>query len=215
MNSMGSINKFVTDKLMIILNKGVCIMVNLVKKGQKVNLTKDNPHLTNVAVGLGWDTNRYNSGFDFDLDAVAFLLNASGKVRKEIDFVFFNNLQSEYQAVVHVGDNRTGEGAGDDETILIDFAKVPDDIERIAIAVTIYEADTRNQNFGQVSNSYVRIIDESNGSELIRYDLGEDYSSETAMVVCELYKHNGEWKFSAIGSGFYGGLQALVTDYGL
>ncbi|WP_066368307.1 TerD family protein [Neobacillus fumarioli] len=184
-------------------------------KGQKVDLTKTNPGLTKVVVGLGWDTNKYDGGHDFDLDASVFLLGENGKVTTETDFVFYNNPQGGNGSVVHTGDNRTGAGDGDDEQIKINLSAVPANIHRIAFTITIHEAQARNQNFGQVSNSYVRIFNEESNEELIRYDLGEDFSIETAIVVGELYRHGGEWKFSAIGSGYQGGLAALATDFGL
>ena len=184
-------------------------------KGQKVDLTKGNPGLEKVIVGLGWDTNRYDGSADFDLDASAFLLNANGKVLRDEDFIFYNNLESETKAVIHTGDNRTGEGEGDDESILIDFSKVPVNIERIAITVTIHDAAERHQNFGQVSNAFIRIVNESNNEEILRYDLAEDFSIETVLVIAELYKHNGEWKFNAVGSGFQGGLAALCKNFGV
>ena len=184
-------------------------------KGQKVDLTKTNPGLTNVVIGLGWDTNKYDGGNDFDLDSSVFLLGGNGKVTNEADFIFYNNREGAGGAVVHTGDNRTGAGEGDDEQVNINLSAVPANVERIAFTITIHEADSRSQNFGQVSNSYVRIFNEATGEELIRYDLGEDFSIETAIVVGELYRHNGEWKFSAIGSGYQGGLAALATDFGL
>jgi len=184
-------------------------------KGQKVDLTKGNPSLTKVLVGLGWDTNKYDGGFDFDLDAAAFVLGANGKVSSDEDFVFYNNLKHKSGAIEHLGDNLTGSGEGDDEEIKIDLAKVPENVEKIDFTVTIHEADTRKQNFGQVSNAFIRIVDETNGKELVRYDLGEDFSVETALVVGEIYRHNGEWKFNAIGSGFSGGLAALCRNFGV
>ncbi|GHH98271.1 TerD family protein [Neobacillus kokaensis] len=184
-------------------------------KGQKVDLTKTNPGLTKVVVGLGWDTNKYDGGNDFDLDSSVFLLGENGKVTTETDFVFYNNPQGGNGSVVHTGDNRTGAGDGDDEQVNINLSTVPAHIQRIAFTITIHDAASRNQNFGQVSNSYARIFNEETGEELIRYDLGEDFSIETAIVVGELYRHNGEWKFSAIGSGYQGGLAALATDFGL
>lgn len=184
-------------------------------KGQKVDLTKSNPGLKNLVVGLGWDTNKYDGGNDFDLDSSVFLLNASGKVASEKDFVFFNNLQGGNGSVVHTGDNLTGEGDGDDEQIKIDLSKIPTEVEKIAFTITIHEAEARSQNFGQVSNAFVRVVNEQSNEELIRYDLGEDFSIETAVVVAELYRHGGEWKFNAIGSGYQGGLASLVNDYGL
>lgn len=184
-------------------------------KGQKVDLTKKNPSLKNIMVGLGWDVNEFDSGADFDLDAAAFMLGANGKCPTEKEFVFYGNLEHASGAVKHMGDNLTGEGEGDDEQIEVSLAKIPSNVERIAFTVTIYDAEPRRQNFGQVSNSYIRIVDADTDSELIRYDLGEDFSIETAVVVGELYKHNGEWKFNAIGSGFQGGLAALCGHYGI
>jgi tellurium resistance protein TerD len=184
-------------------------------KGQKVDLTKSNPGLTNITVGVGWDTNKYDGGKDFDLDSSIFLLNAAGVCENEKDFIFFNNLEGGNGSVVHAGDNLTGEGDGDDEQVKVSLANVPTTVERIAFAITIHDAEQRSQNFGQVSNSYVRIVNDANGEELIRYDLGEDFSIETAVVVGELYRHGSEWKFNAIGSGYQGGLASLVKDYGL
>ena len=185
------------------------------KKGQKVSLTKGNPGLKNVVVGLGWDTNAYDTGSDFDLDAAAFSLTDSGKVSSQNDFVFFGNLNHQSGAVSHLGDNLTGAGDGDDEQIKIDLSKIPAEITKIAFTVTIYEAEARRQNFGQVSNAFVRIFDENTGEELLRYDLGEDFSIETAVVFGELYKNADEWKFNAIGSGYQGGLAALCNMYGI
>lgn len=189
-------------------------------KGGKISLAKAAADsgvaassLVEVMVGLGWDTNRYDGGAQFDLDAAAFMLGANGKVRSDADFIFYN--QKEGQGVTHMGDNRTGEGDGDDEQIKITLASVPADVEKIAFTVTIDQADTRNQNFGMVENSFIRVFDPVTGTELIRYDLGEDYSVETAVVVGELYRNNGEWKFNAIGSGFSGGLAALCSNYGV
>lgn len=184
-------------------------------KGQKIDLTKGNPNLTKLVVGLGWDTNKYNGGSDFDLDATAFLLHAGGKASSIQQFVFYNNLQGGNGSVTHTGDNLTGEGDGDDEQIKIDLTKVPAEIEKIAITITIHDADVRNQNFGQVSNAFVRVVDENTNREVLRYDLGEDFSVETAIVVCELYRYQGEWKFAAVGSGFSGGLKALCNNFGL
>ena len=185
------------------------------KKGQKVDLTKGNPSLKNLLIGLGWDVNKFDGGTDFDLDAAAFLLGANGKVTNDADFVFYNNLKHASGSVEHMGDNLTGEGEGDDEEIKVNLDKVPANIDKIDFTVTIYEADERGQNFGQVSNAYIRVVDETNGKELIRFDLGEDFSVETAVVVGELYRHAGEWKFNAIGSGFAGGLAALGRNYGV
>ncbi len=188
--------------------------INL-SKGQKVSLSKGNPGLKKILVGLGWDVNAFDSGADFDLDASAFLAGANGKCPTEKEFVFYGNLEHESGAVKHMGDNLTGGGDGDDEQIEVDLSLVPANIEKIAFTVTIYEADRRRQNFGQVSNAFCHIMDENTGTELIRFDLGEDFSIETAVVVGELYKHNGEWKFNAIGSGFQGGLAALCGHYGI
>lgn len=188
--------------------------INL-SKGQKVDLTKGNPGLKNVMVGLGWDVNVFDSGADFDLDAAAFMLGDNGKCPTEKEFVFYGNLTHVSEAVKHMGDNLTGEGEGDDEQIQIDLAKIPDNIQKIAFTCTIYDAEKRRQNFGQVSNAFIRIVDESTNTELIRYDLGEDFSIETAVVVGEMYRHNGAWKFNAIGSGFQGGLAALCGHYGI
>ena len=165
--------------------------------------------------GLGWDINVFDSGADFDLDAAVFMLGADGKCPTDKEFIFYGNLSHASGAVNHMGDNLTGEGYGDDEQIRIDLSKVPANIERIAFTVTIYDSETRRQNFGQVSNAFIRLVNESDGSELIRYDLGEDFSIETAVVVGELYRNNGEWKFNAVGSGFQGGLAALCGHYGI
>lgn len=184
-------------------------------KGQKIDLTKGNPSLKKVVIGLGWDTNKYSGGFDFDLDASVFLVGTNGKTNNDEDFIFYNNLTSRNGAVVHTGDNRTGEGDGDDEQINLEFDKMPADVDKMAVTVTIHEAEKRGQNFGQVSNAYVRVVNADTNEEVLRYDLGEDFSVETAIVVCEIYRHGAEWKFSAIGSGFQGGLEALCKNYGL
>ncbi|MFC5404484.1 TerD family protein [Cohnella soli] len=184
-------------------------------KGQKIDLTKTNPGLTKVLVGLGWDTNKYDGGKSFDLDASAFCLNAGGKAPTEKDFVFYNNLKNANGSVAHTGDNLTGEGDGDDEQLKVNLAEVPADIEKVSFCITIHEALERSQNFGQVSNAFVRIVNEDSGEELIRYDLGEDFSVETAIVVGELYRHGGEWKFNAVGAGYRDGLTGLCKDFGL
>lgn len=188
--------------------------INLVK-GQKIDLTKGNPSLKKIIIGLGWDTNKYAGGYDFDLDASVFLVGENGKTNHDEDFIFYNNLEGRNKAVIHTGDNRTGVGDGDDEQIIAEFAKMPADVDKIAVTVTIHEAVERGQNFGQVSNAYVRVLNEETNEEVLRYDLGEDFSIETAIVVCEIYRHGGEWKFNAIGSGFQGGLAALCRNYGL
>ncbi len=188
--------------------------INL-SKGQKVDLTKGNPSLTKIMVGLGWDVNAFDSGADFDLDASAFLVGENGRCLTEKDFIFYGNLEHKSGAVKHMGDNLTGEGEGDDEEIAVDLKAVPSHVSKIAFTVTIYDADVRRQNFGQISNAYIRIVNVANGQEIIRYDLSEDFSIETAIVVGELYRYNGEWKFNAIGSGFQGGLAALCGHYGI
>lgn len=189
-------------------------MINL-SKGQKVDLTKGNPSLKNIMVGLGWDVNEFDNGADFDLDASAFALGANGLCPTEKDFIFYGNLAHSSGAITHMGDNLTGEGDGDDEQIQVDLSIIPANIERVAFTVTIYDAVARRQNFGQVSNAYIRIVDLATNQEIIHYDLGEDFSIETAIVVGELYKYAGNWKFNAIGSGFNGGLAALCAHYGI
>ena len=184
-------------------------------KGQKVDLTKGNPGLSKIVVGLGWDVNKYDGGAAFDLDAAAFMLGANGKVQNDSDFVFYNNLKHSSGSVQHMGDNLTGAGDGDDEQIKIDLSKIPANIEKIAFTVTIHEAEQRRQNFGQVSNAFIHVFDEAKNTDLIRYDLSEDFSIETAVVVAEIYRHSGEWKFNAIGSGFQGGLKALCQNFGI
>lgn len=183
-------------------------------KGGNVNLSKEAPNLTNIAVGLGWNP-RATDGQAFDLDAVAFLVNESGKVRSDADFIFFNNLKSSDGSVEHTGDNRTGEGDGDDEIIKVDLTKVPADVSKVVFCAVIYEGQARNQNFGQVANAYIRIVNTQSGAEVARYDLSEDSSTETAMIFGELYKNNGEWKFRAVGQGFAGGLGPLAASYGV
>ncbi len=190
--------------------------VNLAK-GQRVSLDKS---MNMALIGLGWDINQYDGGKDFDLDASAFLLKEDGKVRKDEDFIFYGNLQSADGSVRHTGDNLTGAGDGDDEVLIIDFSKVPADIQKIAITVTIYDAQARGQNFGQVSNAYVRVARMANendmvGTEVLKFDLAEEFSIETALVVCEIYKNNGEWKFNAVGAGYQGGLEALCRSFGV
>ena len=185
------------------------------KKGQKVSLTKENPGLKNVVVGIGWDINAFDTGGDFDLDAAAFCLTDSGKVSDQKDFVFYGNLTHPSGAIQHMGDNLTGAGDGDDEQIKIDLSKIPANITKIAFTVTIYEAEERRQNFGQVSNAFVRIVNEATGQEILRYDLGEDFSIETAVVFGELYKNGNEWKFNAIGNGVAKDLEGLCGLYGV
>ena len=192
-------------------------MAITLKKGQKVDLTKGT-NLTKILVGLGWKEKRYDGGYDFDLDAAAFLLGANGKVNSDDDFVFYNNLKHVSGSVEHMGDELTGGGdedEGDQEQIKIDLAKIPANVDKIDFTVTIYEADERKQTFGQVEAAYIRVVDDATGKELIRYDLGEDFSIETAVVVGEIYRNKGEWKFNAIGSGFSGGLAALGRNFGV
>ena len=190
------------------------------QKGQKVSLSKDNAGLAKVIVGLGWDEAKRKTGFfapkpqPIDCDASALLLK-NGKLTNIGDLVYYGNLQHQSGTVRHMGDNLTGAGDGDDEQIEVDLTKIPGNVSKIAFTVTIYDAEVRRQNFGQVSNAFIRIVDEVTGQELIRYDLGEDFSIETAVVFGELYKNNGEWKFNAIGSGYQGGLAALCGNYGV
>ena len=183
-------------------------------KGGNVNLSKEAPNLTNMAVGLGWNP-RATDGQAFDLDAIAFLVNESGKVRADADFIFFNNLKSSDGSVEHTGDNRTGEGDGDDEVIKVDLSKVPADVSKVVFCAVIYDGQARNQNFGQVANAYIRVVNTQGDAEVARYDLSEDSSTETAMIFGELYKNNGEWKFRAVGQGFAGGLGPLAASYGV
>ncbi|MFT7490490.1 MAG: tellurium resistance protein TerD [Pseudohongiellaceae bacterium] len=183
-------------------------------KGGNVSLEKVAPGMTKMVVGLGWDT-RATDGVDFDLDASVFMLGEDGKVVDEKSFIFYNNLKSTCGSVLHTGDNLTGEGDGDDESIKIDLSLVPAKVTKIAVSVTIHDAGNRSQNFGQVSNAFVRILDEATGTEAVRYDLSEDYSVETAMNFGEIYRHNGEWKFKAIGQGFSGGLNPMAQEFGV
>jgi len=183
-------------------------------KGGNVSLTKEAPGLTAVIVGLGWDA-RSTTGTDFDLDASAILTNADGKVSSDANFVFFNNLKSPDGSVEHTGDNTTGEGEGDDEQIKVNLASVPADIDKIVFPVSIYDADNRQQSFGQVRNAYIRVVNQAGEAELARYDLSEDASTETAMVFGELYRHGTEWKFRAIGQGYASGLRGIAQDFGV
>ena len=187
--------------------------VSLVKGGN-VSLTKEAPSMNVALVGLGWDA-RVTDGQAFDLDASVFLVGENGKVLSDSHFVFYNNTTSPDGAVQHQGDNRTGEGDGDDEQVKIDLTKVAADVKKLVFAVTIHEADSRKQNFGMVSNSFMRVVNNDNGSEIARFDLSEDASTETAMIFGELYRHGAEWKFKAVGSGYNGGLKALCNQYGI
>jgi len=183
-------------------------------KGGRLSLDKEAPGLKKVLIGLGWDA-RATDGADFDLDASAFMLNASGKVRSDTDFIFYNQLKSTCGSVQHTGDNLTGAGEGDDETIMVDLARVPAEVQKIAFTVTIHEADQRRQNFGQVQNAYIRVVNAETNVEVARYDLAEDASTETAMIFGELYRHGNEWRFSAVGQGYAGGLAAMCRQYGI
>lgn len=183
-------------------------------KGGNVSLTGAAPGLSRIVVGLGWDT-RSSDGAAFDLDASAFLLKPDEKVRSDADFIFFNQLKSADGSVEHTGDNLDGGGDGDDEQIKINLATVPADVTKVAISVTIHEAEARRQNFGMVRNAFVRVVDAANGSEIVRYDLSEDFSIETALTFGEVYRHNGDWKFRAVGQGFQGGLGAMAKNYGV
>jgi tellurium resistance protein TerD len=184
------------------------------QKGGNVNLSKEAPGLSSLKLGLGWDV-RATDGTAFDLDGVAFLLNQSGKVRSDADFIFYNNAKSADGSVTHSGDNRTGAGEGDDETLSIDLTKVPADVDRIVLAVTIHEGETRRQNFGQVSRAFIRCVNAANNSEIARYDLSEDGSTESAMIFGEVYRNGADWKFRAVGQGFNGGLGPLAKNYGV
>ncbi|MFB7271184.1 MULTISPECIES: TerD family protein [Streptomyces] len=183
-------------------------------KGGNVSLTKAAPNLTAVTVGLGWDV-RTTTGSDFDLDASALLTNAEGKVAIDGNFVFFNNLRSPDGSVEHTGDNLTGEGEGDDEAIKVNLAAVPADVDKIVFPVSIYEAESRQQSFGQVRNAFIRVVNQADNNELARYDLSEDASTETAMVFGELYRNGAEWKFRAIGQGYASGLRGIAQDFGV
>lgn len=183
-------------------------------KGANVNLSKEAPGLRSVRVGLGWDT-RVTDGTEFDLDCSVFVLGENGRVRNDQDFIYFNNLSGAGGAVVHQGDNLTGEGEGDDEVVMVSLSQLPQDIARVTFAVTIYDADNRRQNFGMVSNAFIRVANGDGGAEIARYDLSEDASTETAMIFGELYRHSGEWKFKAIGQGFAGGLGPLARSMGV
>jgi len=186
--------------------------INL-SKGQKISLEKEAPGLRKVVIGLGWDVKKTDTGHDFDLDTSCLLLGENNKLISDKHMVFYNNTKSPDGAVEHTGDNRTGVGEGDDEQIIVDLNKVSPYVNKILFVVTIYDAENRRQNFGQVSNAYVRLLNEENGQVIARYDLSEDYSTETAMLMAELYRHNNEWKMSAIGNGYAGGLQAVLNNY--
>lgn len=183
-------------------------------KGQKLDLTKTNPGLKKVRLGLGWSVPMIQ-GKDFDLDATVVLLDKNSKVRKDNDVIFYNNLVSECGSVIHQGDNRTGDGDGDDEVILIELDKIPLDVEKIVTLVTIHEAKSRGQNFGQVQNAYIRIINDDSETEIAKFDLTEDFSVQTSIIFCEVYRHNGDWKFNPIGDGDTRDLGGLLSMYGV
>jgi tellurium resistance protein TerD len=183
-------------------------------KGGNLSLTKTDPSLSKILIGLGWDE-RTTDGNAFDLDASAFLLNHQGKVRNDADFIFYNQLRSVDGSVQHTGDNLSGQGDGDDESIKVDLSKIPANIDKIAITVTIHDADARRQNFGQIANAFIRVVNDVTGQEVVRFDLAEDYSTETAMVFGELYRSQQEWKFRAVGQGYSGGLRAMCQQFGL
>jgi tellurium resistance protein TerD len=184
------------------------------QKGGNVNLSKEAPGLNKMIIGLGWDT-RATDGAAFDLDGAVFLLNSSGKVRSDADFIFYNNLKSTDGSIVHSGDNTTGAGDGDDETVTIELANVPADVDKIVLAVTIHDADARRQNFGMVNKAFVRCVNATGNAEIARYDLSEDGSTEAAMIFGEVYRNGTDWKFRAIGQGFQGGLGPLAKNYGV
>jgi tellurium resistance protein TerD len=194
--------------------EGETLMSVSLSKGGNVSLTKEAPGLTAALVGLGWDA-RTTSGAAFDLDASALLLNSAGKVLSDQHFVFFNNLTSPDGSVEHTGDNLTGEGEGDDESIKVDLSRVPADVEKIVFTVSIYDAESRQQSFGQVRNAFIRIVNQADGAEVTRYDLSEDASTETAMIFGEMYRNSGEWKFRAVGQGYTSGLAGIARDFGV
>jgi tellurium resistance protein TerD len=185
------------------------------QKGQRVSLDKIAPGLNAAFIGLGWDTNVTDTGYDFDLDASVFLLNGKEKLISDEHFIFYNNLTSPdaEKSVKHMGDNLTGEGDGDDEVVIVDLRKVPADVIRIVVSVTIHDADKRGQNFGQVRNAFVRLVDVETKEEVLRYDLEENFSIETALIMAEIYRKDGEWRMNAVGAGYQGGLQALLNRY--
>lgn len=188
--------------------------VSLVK-GQKIDLTKGNSGLTSIKIGLGWDVNRFDSNDSFDIDVAAFLLLTDGKVNSDNDFIFYNNPSHPSGALIYSGDNRTGEGDGDDETMVVNLSKIPSNIDKIVFTASIYDAETRCHNFGMISNSYIRGVDESTGEELFKYDLDEDFSTGTGMIAGEIYRRGGEWKFGALGNETEGGLEKIARMYGV
>lgn len=203
------------------------------QKGQNLSLTKTDPGMVRALLGLGWDA-RPTDGQQFDLDASALLLGEDDKVRNDNDFVFYNQMgdvtlpprpnarpedplafDPDRASVMYQGDNRTGEGDGDDEQIIVELTRVPNDVHRIVFAVSIYDAAQRRQTFGQVRNAFIRLVNDATGTEVARYDLSEDYASETALIFAELYRHNGEWKFRAVGQGWNDGLGGIARSFGV
>jgi len=189
-------------------------MALTLQKGGNLSLTKTDPGLRHARLGLGWDA-RTTSGDDFDLDASALLVAATGKVRSDADFVFYNQPADAVNSVVYQGDNRTGAGDGDDEQIVVDLQTIPSDVDKVSFTVSIYDADARGQAFGQVRNAYIRLVNDETQNEVVRYDLSEDYSSETALIFAEIYRYNGEWKFRAVGQGYNTGLAGIARDFGV
>jgi tellurium resistance protein TerD len=189
-------------------------MALTLSKGQNLSLSKTDPGLKKIIIGLGWDP-RATDGQEFDLDASLFLVGENGKVRSDADFIFYNQKTSGCGSVEHTGDNRTGEGDGDDESIKVELGRVPPNVQRLAVTVTIHDADARRQSFGQVENAFIRIVNADTNGEVVRYDLTEDYSTETAMIFGEVYRHNGEWKFKAVGQGYAGGLKSMCDQFGI
>jgi tellurium resistance protein TerD len=189
-------------------------MALTLSKGGNLSLSKTDPSLNKLIAGLGWDP-RTTDGKEFDLDASVFMVGSNGKVRSEKDFIFYNQMHSPCGSVSHTGDNRTGEGDGDDEQVKVDLSKVPADVQRLVVTVTIHDAQARRQSFGQVANAFMRVVNEETGAEVVRYDLSEDYSTETAMIFGEIYRHGTEWKFKAVGQGYSGGLQAMCHQFGI
>lgn len=189
-------------------------MAVILTKGANTNLTRESPAMATMTVGLGWDARR-TDGAAFDLDSMGFLLGESGNVRSDADFVFYNNFKSACGSVTHRGDNRTGVGDGDDEQLVVELGKIPADVQKIAFGATIHDSGSNRQNFGQVTNAFIRIVDNATGQVVVRYDLSEDFATETAVTFGELYRHAGDWKFRAVGQGIQGGLAALAQSFGV
>ncbi len=209
----GASPNFIFHPLAFILHPFPKMAISL-NKGGNLSLSKSDPGLKKISVGLGWDV-RATEGADFDLDASCFLTGETGKVRSDADFIFYNQLQTPDGTVQHTGDNLTGEGEGDDESIIVDLVGISPDIFKLAFTVTIHDAQARGQNFGQVSTAFIRVVNVDTNNEIVRYDLSEDASTETAMVFGEVYRNAGEWKFRAVGQGFAGGLGPLARNFGV